>query len=80
MFPTPRNDSHTAEQLRLEVHGIEGVGNLIVVGLDLACSERKKAHVSNLSLAYFSKFPFVSLPLRGQAQDENCFHKGDTGR
>lgn len=28
----------TTEELSLEVHGIEGVGGLIVVGLDLSCS------------------------------------------
>jgi len=27
----------TAEELSLEVHVVEGVGGLIVVGLDLAC-------------------------------------------
>lgn len=28
--------SHTAKQLGLQVHGVEGVGDLIVVGLDLS--------------------------------------------
>jgi hypothetical protein len=28
----------TTEELSLEVHGIEGIGGLIVVGLDLSCS------------------------------------------
>lgn len=27
----------TAKKLRLEVHGIEGVGDLVIVGLDLSC-------------------------------------------
>jgi hypothetical protein len=45
-LPPPRKDSHTAKQLGLQVHGIEGVGDLIVVRLDLACRERKKRDVS----------------------------------
>lgn len=31
---------HTAEELRLQVHVIEGVNRLIVVGLDEACGGR----------------------------------------
>lgn len=29
----------STEELSLEVHGIERVGDLVVVGLDLACAE-----------------------------------------
>jgi hypothetical protein len=32
-----RGISHTAKQLGLQVHGVEGVGDLIVVRLDLTC-------------------------------------------
>jgi hypothetical protein len=28
-------ESHTSEKLRLQVHGIEGVDSLVIVGLDL---------------------------------------------
>ena len=31
---------HTTEKLWLQVHGIEGVDGLIVVGLDLSCNSR----------------------------------------
>lgn len=34
--------SHTAKQLGLQVHVVEGVGDLIVVRLDLSCKVRER--------------------------------------
>jgi hypothetical protein len=30
---------HSSEKLSLQVHGVEGVGGFVIVGLDLACRE-----------------------------------------
>ena len=56
--------SHTAKQLRLQVHGIEGVGNLIVVGLDLTCRRRKTGLSAFESLKYFA-VPLCFLATEG---------------
>lgn len=43
----PKGISHTAKQLRLQVHGVERVGDLIVVGLDDSCRVRSCMSVAD---------------------------------
>lgn len=43
---------HTAEKLGLEVHGVEGVGGLIVVRLDLTYSETFLVSASSREAQY----------------------------
>jgi hypothetical protein len=42
---------HTSEKLRLQVHGIEGVDGLIVVGLNLSCGDECVSFYSNFSFS-----------------------------
>jgi hypothetical protein len=39
-FPRIYRLDLTSEKLRLQVHGIEGVDGLVIVGLDLTCEKK----------------------------------------
>ena len=62
-FPHDRI-SHTAKQLRLQVHGIEGVDDLIVVGLNLTC-RRRKTRLSAFESLYYFAVPLCFLATEG---------------
>jgi hypothetical protein len=78
VFRVPHGFSHTAKQLRLQVHGVERVGDLIVVGLDLSCMANGKSQYLNfctLSSPLWS--PLKSLRDRDKSENgSNCQEEG----
>lgn len=63
--------SHTAKQLGLEVHVVEGVGNLIVVRLDLTCNVRERCQPES----YLMPLPPKSHATRWRYSSKCCLKR-----
>lgn len=61
----------TSEELRLEVHVIEGVDGLVVVGLDLSC----KACMVSKSVGDTSGLPSMHEPLRNPCASRSLWQR-----